>query len=274
MLKSRKMIARLVAGSIAATAAGVTPLLAAGPLAPYRAVYVMKLVGTDEGSDISSVSGRLVIEWQGSACEGYVTNQRIVNRMGSKQGDDFVSDFRVSSWESADGNDFTFSMTHYVNGGVVEEIEGDAERSADGAVAHISKPERHELSLPRDVVFPTEQIRQLLAAGQAGKTVLNAAVFDGSETQHHFATTTFFGDKGTGAPADDEAKPGAALAKLDYWPVQVSYFNPTDNSGLPDYEVAFRFYENGVSSGLVMDYGDLVIGADLVDLQLLPVPDC
>ncbi|MGD1933817.1 MAG: EipB family protein, partial [Candidatus Phaeomarinobacter sp.] len=79
---------------------------------------------------------------------------------------------------------------------------------------------------------------------------------------------------GTGAPDAEEAEPGQELASLGYWPVQVSYFDPNDVSGLPDYEVAFRFYENGVSTGLVMDYGDLMIGADLMSLEILPRPEC
>lgn len=247
---------------------------AASSLAPHRAVYSMKMLGSAEGSDISSVSGRLVLEWQGSSCDGFITSQRIVNRMGSKQGTSFVSDFRVNSWESGDGNDFTFSMSHFMNGTAVEEIEGTAERSKDGGLALLAKPEAGEIKLPASVLFPTEQVKALMASAEAGRKVHSAPVFDGSDTEHYFETTTIIGKPGQGIPDTDESEPGGTLADLGYWPVQVSYFDPGDVSGLPDYEVAFRFYENGVSTGLVMDYGDLVIGADLVSLEMLPQPDC
>ena len=230
-------------------------------LAPHRAVYSMSLVESRDGTDIASVVGRLVLEWSGSACDGYVTSQRILNRMGSKQGSGFVSDFRVNSWEAADGSDFTFSMIHYVDGSAVEEIEGRATRRPGGADAVFSKPAARTLPLPDAVVFPTRQVARMLEAGEAGRRVLATDVFDGSETGHHFATTAVFGRKAKGAPTGSEAEAGTALADLAYWPVQVSYFDPGNAAGLPDYEVSFRFYANGVSTGLEMDYGDLVIGA-------------
>jgi len=268
-----------VHAAAAATLAGLfifapTLTVAASNLAPHRAVYSMKMLGSADGSDISSVSGRLVLEWQGSACDGFITSQRIVNRMGSKQGTSFVSDFRVNSWESGDGNDFTFSMSHFMNGTAVEEIEGTAERKMDGGLALLAKPEAGEIKLPASVLFPTEQVKALMASAEAGRKVHSAPVFDGSDTEHYFETTTIIGKPGEGAPQADESESGETLAELGYWPVQVSYFDPGDVSGLPDYEVAFRFYENGVSTGLVMDYGDLVIGADLVSLEMLPQPDC
>lgn len=269
---------RLSTAALAAVTAlfFVVPLASAATsgLAPHRAVYAMKMLGSAEGSDISSVSGRLVIEWQGSACDGFVTSQRIVNRMGSKQGSSFVSDFRVNSWESGDGNDFNFSMTHFMNGTSIEEIEGTAQREKDGGLASLSKPEKGQIRLPASIVFPTEQIKGLVASARAGRKVHTAPVFDGSDTEHYFETTTIIGQEGSGVPEADEAEAGQNLAGLDYWPVQISYFDPSDVTGLPDYEVAFRFYENGVSTGLVMDYGDLVIGADLVSLEILPCPEC
>lgn len=265
--------------AVAATIAGTfffSPgaVFAAGGLAPHRAVYAMKMLGSDEGSDIASVSGRLVIEWQGSQCEGFVTNQRIVNRMTSKQGPDFVSDFRVSSWEAPGGDDFTFSMIHYINGNAVEEIEGAAKRDGDGGKASLSKPDDAEISLPKGVVFPTEQLRATLVAAQAGKRLHSAPVFDGSDTENYFETTTILGKRDDGAPTGSEEKAGDPLDKMTFWPVQVSYFNPTDVTGVPDYEVSFRMYENGVSTGLVMDYGDLVLGASLIELDILPKPEC
>jgi len=234
----------------------------------------MKMLETAESSDISSVTGRLVLEWQGSACDGFITSQRIVNRMGSKRGDGFVSDFRVSSWEAGDGSEFTFSLIHYMNGAAIEEIEGSANRGAEGGDAALSKPQARKIALPAGVLFPTEQLRAVIASAESGKRVHSAPVFDGSDTEHHFDTTTVLGNKASGGPDGIEAEPGGSLSSMTYWPVQVSYFDPNDSIGLPEYEVSFHIYENGVSTSLVMDYGDLVIGADLVSLDMLPSPDC
>ncbi len=264
----------IAAGGVAAVANAGSAFAAGTSLSPHRAVYAMKMISSTEGSDISSVTGKLVLEWQGSACEGWVTNQRIVNRMGSKQGSSFVSDFRVSSWEAGDGSDYTFSMIHYVNGETIEEIEGSAVRREDKSLATLSKPEDGTIALPDGVVFPTEQISRMLDAAYAGRTVFAVPVFDGSDTEHYFDTTAILGGRKKGAPQGEEARAGKSLEGLAHWPVQVSYFNPGDSTGLPDYEVSFQVYENGVSTGLVMDYGDLVLGADLMDLTMLPVPEC
>ncbi len=266
---------------IVTATAGISALLlplaahaASGGMVPHRAVYDMRLMETRESSDIATVSGKLVLEWQGSTCDGYITSQRIVNRMGSKKGSPFVSDFRVNTWESGDGDTFTFSMVHYVDGKPIEEIEGDAERGKKGGHADFSSPDDAGFDLPANVVFPTEQVRKMIAAGLRGDKVMASPVFDGSDYDHYFATTTFFGGKGEGAPEGKEAEPAKPLADVAWWPVQVSYFDPADRAGLPEYEVSFRFYANGISTGLVMDYGDLVLGADLVELELLPVPEC
>ncbi|MGD1934047.1 MAG: EipB family protein, partial [Candidatus Phaeomarinobacter sp.] len=188
------MLKRHLSAAVAATVTAVFFFLpaanaAASSLAPHRAVYSMKMLGSAEGSDISSVSGRLVIEWQGSSCDGFVTSQRIVNRMGSKQGSSFVSDFRVNSWESGDGNDFNFSMSHFMNGTSIEEIEGTAQRENSGGVATLSKPEKGAIKLPASIVFPTEQVKALMASAMAGRKVHSAPVFDGSDTEHYFETT-------------------------------------------------------------------------------------
>ena len=268
---------RTIAHAVAAALLGISALgaaaAAAGP-APHRAVYGLSLLETRESSDIWSVRGRVVVDWQGSACDGYVTSQRIVSRMASKQAADFTSDFRVSSWEAGDGSDFTFILTHLVDGQSVEEIEGRAVRSPGGGEAVFTRPEAASIPLPADVMFPSELVRRMLAAAEAGDRILAGNLFDGSEMAHHFATTVYFGQAGSGAPEAAESQAGGALAGLTYWPVQVSYFDPRDPAGLPSYEVSFRLYDNGVATGLVMDYGDLVLGASLLELEMFPVPDC
>ena len=65
---------------------------------------------------------------------------------------------------------------------------------------------------------------------------------------------------------------GLALASASSWPVQVSYFSPNAKEGLPEYQVSYRLYDNGVSSNLVLDYGDIVINGTLTELTYL-VPD-
>ena len=47
-------------------------------LAPHRAIYEMKLGDARSGSGVTDLSGRMVFEISGSACEGYTQNMRFV----------------------------------------------------------------------------------------------------------------------------------------------------------------------------------------------------
>ena len=66
------------------------------------------------------------------------------------------------------------------------------------------------------------------------------------------------------------------LNALASWPIAIGYFEPgparSDQS--PTYELAFRFYENGVSTRLFIDYGDFAIRGDLKELQFLEEEPC
>ena len=57
-------------------------------LAPHRAVYEMSLANTRGGSGVTAVSGRMVYELTGSACEGYTQNMRFVTQMVNQGGID------------------------------------------------------------------------------------------------------------------------------------------------------------------------------------------
>ncbi len=54
----------------------------------------------------------------------------------------------------------------------------------------------------------------------------------------------------------------------------VSYYALEGGSETPEYQVSFDMYENGVATGLVLDYGDFALSGTLADLKLLDMPDC
>ena len=54
----------------------------------------------------------------------------------------------------------------------------------------------------------------------------------------------------------------------------VSYFPLEGGGEVPEYQVSFDMYENGVATGLVLDYGDFALSGTLADLKLLDEPAC
>ncbi|MEQ1613044.1 MAG: DUF1849 family protein, partial [Hyphomicrobiaceae bacterium] len=106
-----------------------------------------------------------------------------------------------------------------------------------------------------------------------------ADLYDGSEKgEKVYATTAVIG--GRQAPGKSPKAPNVKNAeKLDTlaaWPVSLSYFDKkADKSdAAPSYELAFLFFENGVSQRLFIDYGDFSIRGALKDLVFLDTPPC
>ena len=54
----------------------------------------------------------------------------------------------------------------------------------------------------------------------------------------------------------------------------VSYYTLDGNAETPEYQVSFDMYENGVATGLVLDYGEFALAGKLADLKMLEASDC
>ena len=141
------------AGALASVAAcAAAPATAAGPdilLAPHRAIYEMTLVTTRGGTGVTAVSGRMVYDLTGSACEGYTQNMRFVTQMTNQGGTSMITDLRSSSWEEGSGRRFRFNSSQFRDEKPTEATAGDAARAtaADDIKVELTKPARKDLSL-------------------------------------------------------------------------------------------------------------------------------
>tara|TARA_R110002095_G_scaffold147904_4_gene127936 strand:+ start:453 stop:1232 length:780 start_codon:yes stop_codon:yes gene_type:complete len=245
----------------------------AAELANHRAAYDLKLSVAESSADIAGLTGRMVLEWTGNSCDGYTLTQRLVTQLFDTDGGVMVRDLRMTSWESGDGDQFRFEVQRYAGAQLEETVSGFAERSGSTSAATFSQPSDVILDLPDDVIFPSEFVRDLVETATSGNSLMSASVFEGAETDHYFLVSSFIG-KSSEADTDSVAVEGEGM-NLDgasSWPVQVSYFLPHEHAGVPDYQVSYRLFENGVSSNMRLDYGDIVIDGTLTDLTYL-VPD-
>jgi len=240
----------------------------------------MTLDGTQVSSGIASVQGRMVFDFDGSGCDGYTMNMRLVTRVQAQSGRSSISDLRSSTWEQGAGKLYRFNSSHYLGDTLEESTRGNAERfGRDGGLkVSVSTPKAKELKLAGPVLFPTQHSLKILAAAQAGKTVLRARVYDGSSKGSKvFATTTFIGKRvepGAKPPRKRVANDGV-LEKLVSWPVSISYFDTgADAKETPVYQLDFRLYSNGVGREILIDYGDFSIKGVLSLLEIRPFPGC
>ncbi len=143
----------------------------------------------------------------------------------------------------------------------------------------MSKPGKKKLKLPDDIYFSMQHAETLINAAKQGKTLFNANLYDGSEKgDKYYETTTVIGKKFAPGPSKELAdfKDSNKLAGLQSWPVSISYFEPgkAHQDSAPAYELAFRYYENGVTSDLKIDYGEFAIKGTLKELSFLEAGKC
>src|SRR5579863_5517641 len=75
-------------------------------LVPHRAIYDLSLGETRGDSQITGVSGRIVYDFGGSACDGYSLDFRQVSEVDTGEGKVSISDLRSTTWEGADAKNF------------------------------------------------------------------------------------------------------------------------------------------------------------------------
>jgi hypothetical protein len=277
-------LATLIAGAVllaalpAAAAMAPVSKVAAG-LQPHRAVYDMTLGDSDESGNISGVAGRIVTEFTGSACEGFTTNFRFVSRIDDQEGGSRLTDLRTTSYEDAVGDTFQFVTQSYIDQKLSEEAKGVATRDGDDVIVDLAKPAQKQVTLSSGPLFPTQHLVKVIEAAEAGGTILQGDLYDGSEAgEKVFATTAVIGKQAAGADEAgmDDAKAVETLGAGARWPVRLSYFDTGGDRAeqTPMYELSFLVYANGVTRKLELDYGDFTILGKLTSIEYLDAKPC
>ena len=253
-------------------AASAAPL----PLASHRAAYDLSLAdpASGAGSLQSPVgaSGLIAYEFRGSRCEGYTSEFRQITRMVRSEGAPLSSGVLATSFEDADGKSMRFQVQPQgedpspVVAGTAVRGDGDDLR------VRLTKPSTKSFDFGPAVLFPTQHVERLIETAKQGGHILQARVYDGSETGAKiFATLAVIGKEATGPGVDDGI---VSLKGVRRWPMVVSYFDEADKQSTPDYTLTFDLYENGVSGSLKLDYGRFALNAKLKTLEILPGGAC
>jgi hypothetical protein len=241
------------------------------PLASHKAIYDLKLADSSGSKAPASASGRIAFEFDAS-CEGYAQTLRQALDIEQSEGERQITETRSSTFEDADGADFRFNISGAT--GKAGEIDGQAERGARGVAIALSQPRPFRLETGHDVLFPTQHVARIIAAARRGERIFLARVYDASDDGRKiFNVTTVIGAERHG-PDPDAGAQIAELRALKRWPVAAAYFSSDKRDGLPDYVLSFDLYENGVSSGLKLDYGDFALTGELKRIEFPPTAKC
>jgi hypothetical protein len=269
--------------SAACLAPGATPAQAAPAVSflAHQAVYDLSLKSSRGGASVSSARGRILYNFAGSTCEGYSTEFRQVSQIDTGEDKTTTSDLRSTSWEDAEGKTYRFKIETRMNDGAASSVDGIAERDGKTIKVKLKQPKAKTFTID-DAVFPTEQVKLIIEAARAGKSLLELVVYDGSDDgEKVYNTLTVIGQPipGTKAPSSPDAATGnEAFKSQTRWPVTVSYYDRTAQSKsgeqTPVYAMSFELYEDGVSRALVLDYNDFVIAGAMGKIDIKQTKPC
>lgn len=236
----------------------------AARLAAHRATYKLRL-GSARG-DVVAAGGSMTYEVS-DACDGWASHQRLQMTLTNRDGQNvqMVSDY--TTFETKDGRQLRFRMRQTTDEAVTEQVEGDArlDRSGGTGQVHYRVPADKTLPLPQGTLLPMMHTATIIAAAEQGRKFLSVPLFDGTgpdgAQDSSIVVTSWDGPR----PARY-----APLSALPSGRVHVAFFERAKAETLPDYEVAMRYWENGVADDLQMDFGQFVMEGDLAEFTLLP----
>jgi hypothetical protein len=261
-----RQIAVLFALALALPAAANAAAGEAGGLTGQDAYYSLTLAKV-RTHDVTGATGAMrfsVVD----GCSGWGTTQHMTLLIRNADGslNKTVTDYMT--WESKDSKTLTFTLQeHDDDGKLIIDDAGTATHSgADGtgSIAYTT-PKGRLINLPPGTLFPMAHTAALLAAGAAGKKFISVPLFDG--TTDEGAQSTFVAILGHNLPAKNQFPDLAKLASTD---VDIAFYDRKNKDENPNFRSQMRYYEDGVATGILLDFGDFVMRGTLEKLTIPP----
>jgi hypothetical protein len=245
------------------------PTRTPSPLAAHRALYELT-----KDSSIPSRGGREIAAAHGTmgyevvdVCDGWATRQRLRMTITNSDGQDTDMDSDYATWESKDGLSFRFHMVQKSDAAVTSQTDGNARLTRTGGTGDVEYklPKDTKASLPAGTLFPMMHTLAIINAAREGKRFIALPLFDGTDDD---------GFEYSSIAVLDWKQPFATdhpiLNALPSTRVRIAFFDHASEASTPTYEVAMRYWENGIADAMIMDFGDFVMRAKLTELTPIP----
>ena len=109
----------------------------------------------------------------------------------------------------------------------------------------------------------------MLQEALAGSRGFEVPLFDGSSEAGYYHAAVFIG-----TPLMEKPHEKLSLSDLRSWPVRLAYYHFDSQLGIPEFEVGFMLYGDGVVDSLRLDYQEFGLIGRLVELEYLDQPEC
>ncbi len=249
----------------------------ASSLAPpvsHRAVYDLS-ASPDASGTITQFSGIEALEWERN-CEGATLYQRSGLRTVYQDGDEVVTDATVSSWETANGDQFRFALKIETNSEMAARVSGSADRGPDGAFTlRYFEPKEETRKLPANVVLPWQYLGIVLQAVERGDDGVSREVLRGEmpDTDPAQVRTQILSKAALTAAEQAGFADEAGIVGDELWRVTTAVFEDPA-SPMPTYEITETISVSGIRVAADFHYPDLVIRTRLRSVEALPEPAC
>jgi hypothetical protein len=251
--------------ALAASAPAPVPLSATNGLIAHRALYELTLDKAKSG-EVVGARGTMGYEVT-DACDGWAVRQRLRMTITNGDGQDIEMASDYTTWESKDGLRFRYHMRQTTDTAVTSQTDGEASLQKTGGPgeAHYTSPHENNSALPTGTVFPMAHTAAIIAAARDKKHFLSLPLFDG--TDENGVEDSFIVVLDWKAPMPTK---WPVLTSLSSTRVHLSFFDHQPTGVTPTYEVAMRYWENGVADTMRMDFGDFVMNAKMKELSPQP----
>jgi hypothetical protein len=227
-------------------------------LLAHKALYTLTL-DSATGNDVIAARGTMGYEVT-DACDGWAVRQRLRMTITNGEGQNIEMASDYATWESKDGLKFRYHMRQTTDTAVTSQTDGEALLQKLGSVgeAHYTSPHETTSRLPAGTMFPMAHTAAIIAAARDKKHFLSLPLFDG--TDENGVEDSFIVLLDWKSPMQTK---WPALSPLPSTRVNIAFFDHAPTTVTPTYEVAMRYWENGVADDMKMNFGDFVMGAKL-----------
>ena len=264
-----RVLVRTGAAALILAATGAAAPGFCAPLIAHHAVYKLTL-DTSKEEGVLAATGTMTYDVL-DACTAWTTSQHLVINVTNKDGQDvkMVSDY--ATLESKDGTHLDFHTRELTDQSVTQQLDGTADLDRSGGKGHadFTSPQKSSVLLPLGTLLPMAHTAAIIDAASAGKKFLSVPLFDGTGSDG--AEDTFVTIENWRKPAEQK---WPTLSALPFGRVHIAFFDRTNASETPTYEVSMLYWANGVADAMVMNFGDFSMDGTLDQFEARAAAKC
>lgn len=237
---------------------------------PHEAYYKVTVEKLKIPGEILSANGEMAMSVSRD-CQKWTVQHETKFQAGFSGGRRFDIESTYRIHEALDGARLDFRAITKVNGVVVVNTKGSARIFADGTRGEVEfrLPENRLVELPPDTGFPLWLANRSIDLLKAGNKINRYVLFDGVGIYH--VTDVAAGEAMLLSTRPDG---DVDLLAARSWRIESTLFPYGVIDSEPAGTVVTQTQENGIASGFMADYGELIARGELKSIRRLPDPDC